>query len=75
MPKYSQLRDTENLKNPKYAVSLSIRNKINVLFRLVIFPLYFPKFSLNNTAIRVKFGSSKEKIMPRRKNIYLISDT
>jgi len=42
---------------------------------LLFFPLYFTKFSLNTVSIRVKFGSSKEKITTRRMYIYLISDT
>ena len=54
---------------------LSIRNKINVHSRLVLFPLHFTKFSLNTVSIRVKFGSSKEKITMRRMYIYLIPDT
>jgi len=58
-----------------YLFSLSIRNKINVYSRLVLFPLYFTKFSLNTVSIRVKFGSSKEKITTRRMYIYLIPDT
>jgi len=33
------------------------------------------KFSLNTVSIRVKFGSSKEKITMRRMYIYLISFT
>jgi len=33
------------------------------------------KFSLNTMSIRVKFGSSKEKITARRMYIYLIPDT
>jgi len=41
---------------------LSIRNKINVYPRLVLFPLYFTKFSLNTVSIRIKFSSCKEKI-------------
>ena len=53
---------------------LSIRNKINVYSRLVIFPLYFTKFSLNTVSIRVKFVSFKEKITTRRMYIYLIPD-
>jgi len=54
---------------------LNIRNKINVYSRLVLFPLYFTKFSLNTVSIRVKFGSSKEKITTRRMCVYLIPDT
>jgi len=42
---------------------------------LVLFPLYFTKFSLNTVSICVKFGSSKEKITTRRMYIYLIPDT
>jgi len=53
----------------------SIRNKINVYSRLVLFPLYFTKFSLNTVSIRVKFGSFKEKITARRMYIYFIPDT
>jgi len=45
------------------------------ILRLVLFPLYFTKFSLNTVSIRVKFGSSKEKITTRRMYIYLISFT
>jgi len=56
-------------------ISFSIRNKINVYSRLVLFPLYFTKFSLNTVSIRVRFGSSKEKITTRRIYIYLIADT
>jgi len=56
-------------------INLSIRNKINVYSQLVLFPLYFTKFSLNTVSIRVKFGSSKEKITMRRMYIYLIPDT
>ena len=44
-----------------YFLSLSIMNKINVYSQLIIFPLYFTKFSLNRVSIRVKFGSSKGK--------------
>jgi len=54
---------------------LSISNKINVYSRLVLFPLYFTKFSLNTVSIRIKFGSSKEKITTWRMYIYLIPDT
>jgi len=58
---------------------LCIKNKITVPSLLVLFPLYFPKFSLNTVSIHVKFGLSKEKIIPiiigRRKHIYLILDT
>jgi len=42
---------------------------------VVIFPLYFTKFSLNTVSIRIKFGSSKEKITTGRMYIYLIPDT
>ena len=56
-------------------IVFSIRNKINVHSRLVLFPLYFTKFSLKTVSIRVKFGSSKEKITTRRMYIYLIPDT
>jgi len=49
-----------------------MRNKINVYSRLVLFPLYFTKFSSNTVSIRVKFGSSKGKITTRRIYIYLI---
>ena len=56
-------------------MTLSIRNKINIHSRLVLFPLHFTKFSLNTVSIRVKFGSSKEKITTRGIYIYLISDT
>jgi len=45
------------------------------ILRVVLFPLYFTKFFLNTVSIRVKFGSSKEKITTRRIYIYLILDT
>ena len=45
------------------------------IIQLVLFPLYFTRFSLNTVSIRVKFGSSKEKITTRRMYIYLIPDT
>jgi len=54
---------------------LSIRKKINVYSRLVLFPLYFTKFSLNTVSIRVKFWFVQRKIMTRRMYIYLIPDT
>ena len=38
-------------------------------------PLYFTKFSLKTVSIRVKFGSSKEKITTRRMYIYFVPDT
>jgi len=41
----------------------------------LFFPLYFTKFSLNTVSIRVKFGSSKEKITTRRIYICLIPET
>ena len=48
---------------------------MNVYSRLVLLPLYFTKFPLDTVSIRVKFGSSKEKITTRRMYIYLIPDT
>jgi len=42
---------------------------------LFLFLYTSPNFSLNTVSIRVKFGSSKEKIMTRRIYIYLIPDT
>ena len=41
----------------------------------IFFHLYFTKFSFKTVSIRVKFGSSKEKITTQRMYIYLIPDT
>jgi len=37
----------------------------------IFFHLYFTKFSFKTVSIRVKFGSSKEKITTQRMYIYL----
>jgi len=42
--------------------AFSIRNKISVHSRLVLFPLHFTKFPLNTVSIRVIFGSIHFKI-------------
>gem|GEM_PF-1965513 len=44
-------------------------------YKIFLNKVYFTKFSLNTVSIRVKFGSSKEKITTRRMYIYLIPDT
>ena len=49
--------------------------KVSSLFEVFLLKWRFPKNSLKTVGIRVKFGSSKEKIKTRRMYIYLIPDT